>query len=268
MRKYVTLYKKVGETPLECAETWRQTQSSAYRDTPLAYAGRLDPMAEGKLLVLIGDECKKQADYHGLDKEYVFEVLLGTESDSGDVLGIIKDYGTTTFNTEKLQRVLQSLEGEISLPYPKFSAKTVRGKPLHMWTVEGRLNEIAIPTNISQVYKLKLLSFRTESKESIYKYTTEKIETIPKVTDERKALGNDFRRDEVRTAWKKWLEEAEKEYQIATIKCACGSGTYMRSLAEEIGNKLGSTGLAYSIRRTKIGRYKKLLGFGCWFKSF
>ena len=84
---YVLLYKTVGQTPLECMELWRQTKPEL-KDTPLAYAGRLDPMAEGVLLVLIGEECKKQADYHNLDKEYEFEILFGVHSDSGDVLDL------------------------------------------------------------------------------------------------------------------------------------------------------------------------------------
>ena len=46
-------------------------------------------MASGKLLILIGDECKNQKKYFGLDKEYEFEVLFGVESDTGDVLGLI-----------------------------------------------------------------------------------------------------------------------------------------------------------------------------------
>jgi tRNA U55 pseudouridine synthase TruB len=40
------------------------------------------PMASGKLLVLLGEECKHQENYHSLDKEYEFSVLLGIGSDT------------------------------------------------------------------------------------------------------------------------------------------------------------------------------------------
>ncbi len=268
MKKYVTLYKEVGQTPLECAEKWRATQSPAYQEVPLAYAGRLDPMAEGRLLGLIGDECKKQERYHHLDKEYIFDVLLGAESDSGDVLGVITNAGGTNIDENVIRKKLRNMKGIISLPYPKFSAKTVQGKPLHTWTVEGRLDEIEIPLNTSHIHKLKLLDLRTKTKENIYQYVTGKIETIPKVTDERKALGNDFRRTDVRESWKEWYKTADDAYQIATIKCTASSGTYMRSLAEEIGKQLQTTGLAYSIKRTKIGHYRKIGRVGLWTRKY
>ncbi|MBU2330236.1 hypothetical protein KKG57_02105, partial [Patescibacteria group bacterium] len=86
MKKYVVLEKPVGQTPLEALRLF-QERSPIYKDVPLSYAGRLDPMASGKLLVLIGEECKKQKKYHGLDKEYVIEVLLDIGTDTGDVLG-------------------------------------------------------------------------------------------------------------------------------------------------------------------------------------
>ncbi len=93
MKRYVVLEKFVGQTPLECAEAWR-AEHPQYADVPLAYAGRLDPMASGKLLILIGEECKQQARYHGLDKRYEFQVLCGFSSDSGDVLGLAKRGGS------------------------------------------------------------------------------------------------------------------------------------------------------------------------------
>jgi tRNA U55 pseudouridine synthase TruB len=40
----------------------------------------------------------------------------------------------------------------------------------------------------------------------------------------------------------------------------------MRSLAEEIGRRLNTTGLAYAIHRHKIGIYNKKLG--AWEKEF
>ena len=56
MKKFVTLEKAVGETPLSALERHRGEHPELL-GIPMAYAGRLDPMASGKLLVLIGDEC-------------------------------------------------------------------------------------------------------------------------------------------------------------------------------------------------------------------
>ncbi|MFN3187982.1 MAG: hypothetical protein ACK42D_00330 [Candidatus Paceibacteria bacterium] len=273
--KYVVLNKKVGETPLSCAEAWRATASPAYQNLPLSYAGRLDPMASGKLLILIGEECKQQEKYHALDKRYEFSVLLGVSSDTADVLGRISEFSDTSIPTPKLTDINQAvmeLTGAVSLPYPHFSAKTVQGKPLHVWTLEGRLNEITIPTQSSIIYKISCTKVESKTRTQIFKEAMTKINSIPPVTDERKTLGNDFRRVDVRADWELFLNAGDPNdtFPILNISCISSSGTYMRSLAEVIGQHLGNLpSLAYGIHRTHIGKYKKLQIFGCiWTKKF
>ncbi len=256
MPPYVLLDKKIGQTPLEVAENWR-ANNPEMSGVALAYAGRLDPMASGKLLILIGEECKKQAEYHDLDKEYFVDILFDTASDSGDVLGIVKTDKPTSIDQSSLIKALEDFVGEIEMPYPIFSAKTVQGKPLHTWTMEGRLDEIEIPTRESTIYKLELTSLETKTRVEVYDEAIHKITLLPKVTDPRKALGNDFRRPEVLQSWQDFLTagEVSVSYQVASIKCICSSGTYMRTLAEFIARSLNTTGLAFNIHREKIGTY-------------
>lgn len=221
-------------------------------------------MASGKLLVLIGDECKRQEAYHGLDKTYEFEVLLGASSDSGDVLGLVTEAesGAAKVGEAHLRRAAASLTGPVTLPYPKFSSKTVNGKPLHTWTLEGRINEITIPTYKSHIYALKLIETHTLTREEVYIKASKKIESIPPVTDTRKAIGNDFRRPDVRATWNTFRTNgaATNIFIIARFSCTCASGTYMRTLAEVIAREVGTTGLAFSIHRTHIGIYQKIFG--------
>ncbi len=268
--RYATIQKVVGETPLQAAERLR-TELRLDPNVPLAYAGRLDPMASGTLLILIGDECKQQERYHGLDKAYDFSILFGIGSDTGDVLGCVQlAPSQPKIRLSALKGVLKSLVGPLSLPYPHFSARPVAGKPLHQWTLEGRLNEIEIPVKQSRVYSLKVVGMETITAQLLYTNVFEKVATIPTITDPRKALGRDFRREEVRAAWTKIFEEAPVNmYTIAHIRAIASSGTYMRSLAEEIAKQLGTTGLAYAIHRTEIGKYQPLFGqFGYWHQKF
>src|SRR5690606_23219787 len=81
------LYKREGETPLECIQRFR-AENPSYAEVSMTYLGRLDPMAEGLLLVLAGDTRKKKA-YLELDKRYEFEVLWGFETDTYDMLGLV-----------------------------------------------------------------------------------------------------------------------------------------------------------------------------------
>ncbi len=266
--RFATVEKAVGETPLVAAERLRESLAIP-RDVPLAYAGRLDPMASGKLLVLIGDECKKQKEYHSFDKEYRVEILLGAHSDTGDVLGLIESRFLPPCAHMDILKVLSRLRGHNAFPYPHFSSKTVHGKPLHTWALEKRLNEIEIPTQHSIIHRVTLHSVRMVPREEVLLTVRAKIETIPKVTDERKALGADFRRVDVRASWDQFAASAPSELPLITVTIIASSGTYMRSLAEYVGTQLGTGGLAYSIHRTTIGRYFPLGStVGFWAKRF
>ncbi|NCN12072.1 hypothetical protein GW937_02000 [Candidatus Kaiserbacteria bacterium] len=256
MNAYIVLEKAVGETPLSCAEAYRMKHPEL-TGVPMAYAGRLDPMASGKLLVLLGEECKQQEKYHRLDKEYEFSVLFGIESDTHDVLGRLKTCERNKTAIESVTLVIEKLIGEITLPYPHFSSRTVQGKPLHMWTLENRLHEIEVPTKKSIIYDLSVTALETKLRTKIADEAREKIDTILPVTDLRKALGNDFRRVDIRRDWEDIKNDYSlpSEYTIAHFRCVASSGTYMRSLADIIAKKLGACGLAWHIHRTKIGLF-------------
>lgn len=261
MKSYVVLDKKVGETPLQCMEAWRADAGDIYKDLPLTYAGRLDPMASGKLLILIGEECKKKDEFLTLDKTYEFSILFGIGSDTHDILGRLitsKQQPEDTLLTQ-LQTITANLVGPVELPYPHFSSKTVDGKPLHMWTLEDRLDEITIPTKTSTIHSLTVNSLEALSRETICESAQTKINTLPPVTDKRKQLGADFRRADVRADWEsiKTAGDLPVEYTIAHFTCAASSGTYMRTLAKLIGEQLNPSlpSLAWSIHRTHISGF-------------
>jgi len=252
---YLILEKAVGETPLACVETCR-ARHPELTGVPLAYAGRLDPMASGTLLILVGDTCKQQADWHNLDKAYDFSILFGISSDTHDVLGrLTTDPTPPVISATTINAALSPFTGEITLPYPHFSSKTVNGKPLHTWTLENRLSEITIPTKTSTVYSLTLTSLETITRDTLVSEALKKINTIPPVTDPRKALGNDFRRSEIIPDWHHVASSHQlpPHYHIATLHCIASSGTYMRTLAHEIARHCGTMGLAWHIHRSMIG---------------
>jgi len=270
--KYVLLDKAIGETPLEVLDEFKRT-NHAYAAAPLSYAGRLDPLASGKLLVLVGEECKKQKKYIGLDKEYEFEVLVGMSSDTGDVLGIAElSNGRVASSPDKrrIKEVIASLSGKRTIPYPAFSSKTVNGIPLFKYALEGRLDEIEIPTKEVNIYELDYISKMSVTSSELFSLISEKIESIKPVTEHQKGLGNDFRRPQIRKRYTQIQNNisADSMFYILKFRCVCSSGTYMRTLAEDIARGFGSEGLAFSIHRTKIGKYKKIGPIKFWSKVY
>lgn len=257
MKRYVVFNKQVGETPLEALKAWKK-ENLAYTEVPASYAGRLDPMAEGKLLVLLGEECKKQKLYTKLDKEYEIEVLLDVGSDTGDALGLVEYSGKETFPTKSdLAVVLRNERGNHIRAYPRFSSKTVNGKPLFLYSLEGTIDDIDIPEHEERVYAVSHLGTAIVGHVELQKHIEDFLQKVPMTDEPSKALGADFRITLVTTSWKKLFEEAgERKCTVLRLRVVCGSGTYMRTLAPRIGEALGTRALALSIKRTKIGK--------CW----
>lgn len=266
--RYVLLEKKLGQTPLQAIEAWKESKPR-FKDVPATYAGRLDPMAEGSLLVLLGDECKHQEKYRGLDKEYVIEVLLDLSTDTGDVLGMPHSTGKETHPQRKdISRILKSHTGTRTIPYPSFSSKTVAGIPLFEYALRGTLDSIDIPTHTETVYRIALLSIISTEKEALRERIMDTLSAAPRSLEESKRLGADFRQDEIRESWGSLFEVLpDRMFTILTLRIACASGTYMRTLAERIGKNFQTDAFALSIRRTKIGSFKNIFG-GFWTHTY
>ena len=93
------LEKPLGLSPLDLIQSLPQ-EGHKY-----SFAGRLDPMARGKMIVLQDEECKNQDLYCGLDKTYEFSILYGFQTDTYDVLGLWKQNPTLDLSTIQLENI-------------------------------------------------------------------------------------------------------------------------------------------------------------------
>lgn len=238
------LYKALGQTPLECIEEYRQG-AQIQKEIPMTYAGRLDPMAEGLLICLVGKECKEKENYTKLDKTYEFEILVGFSTDTYDLLGLVEVCKSQNIDSESLSSVLKNFVGLKSQKYPKFSSKTVDGKQLFQLSKDKNLPE-ELPSHMVTVTGIKLLGQR---KISLHDLDKEIVRRIQKVN-------GDFRQKEILETWDKMLgSSSESEFQIFSLSCDCSSGTYIRQLASDIGENLEASCVTFSIKRTKVGDY-------------
>ncbi len=245
MEKVIALYKSLGLTPVQLIEQFRLA-TPEYAQETISFAGRLDPMAEGVLLLLVGDENKNRQVYLNLEKEYQFEVLFGVATDTFDLLGLVVNQSLSEIDVRQLGEVVQRLVGTALQPYPPYSSKHVQGKALFDWAKQGRLVEIEIPAMPRTVFAAELLETYMVEKEELRQRLND---TVPLVTGA-------FRQPEILKQWERILAEDNRQaYGVAKIKAAVSSGTYVRSLADMIGRQVGSCGMALSIKRTRVGRF-------------
>ena len=127
--------------------------------------GKLDPMAEGDLLLLFDDECKLMNQHLHYNKTYVFSILWGFKTTSDDTLGFIIDMKKTKsehIKYEYIKHLLNDFTGTYKQYFHKYSAKPVFNKngekhSLWHWSNLNRLNEIDIPekqVNVDYIHHL------------------------------------------------------------------------------------------------------------------
>jgi tRNA pseudouridine55 synthase len=237
------LYKNLGETPLECILRFK-AEHFEYEKVNMTYLGRLDPMAEGLLLVLAGDTRDKKK-YLEFDKSYEFEVLWGFETDTYDVLGLVTDTGPMPQKLDmKMEKLIKDIQEKKTQVYPPYSSKTVLGKALHAWAREGKIDEVDAPSRGIKIFSLEHLNTRLVKQSDILEEILNKVDLVK----------GDFRQEEIKEKWNETIDKREMAL-ISHFKADVSSGTYIRSLAHEMGEKLGTKALAYSIKRTRVGGY-------------
>jgi tRNA pseudouridine(55) synthase len=239
------LYKRLGETPLECLHRFK-AEHPEYAETKMTYLGRLDPMAEGLLLVLAGNT-RNREEYLSLDKEYEFEVLWGFESDTYDILGKVK-MGKSPLKLEnRMESVLKHISSKKTQEYPAYSSRTVSGKSLFMWARENKIEEIDIPRRDIKIFSIEHIHTRQVSGKEIWEEVSQKIALVT----------GDFRQKEILSLWQNALIAIPREtFLISKFKADVSSGTYIRGFAQEMGQFLKTGALAWSIKRTRVGEYK------------
>ncbi len=234
----------MGETPLECLERFR-TDHPTYTETKMTYLGRLDPMAEGLVIVLAGDT-REREKYLGLDKTYEFEVLWGFSSDTHDILGLVSGDGRTPQKLEeKMPRFIKQLLKKKTQAYPLFSSKMF-GKDF-LRARDVKVEMLDFPEKGIKIFSLEHLHTRSITGREILGDVSERIALV----------SGDFRQPQVMNSWQNTLITRPNEFfLVSKFQVDVSSGTYIRGLADELGELAGTGALAWSIKRTRVGEYK------------
>jgi tRNA pseudouridine55 synthase len=251
--------KPAGWTPLQALSELRNLRPDL-KDSPLTYAGRLDPMAEGLLLVLANDKVHEKDKFLGLDKWYTVTALLGVTTDSYDLLGMPqKGAGTLDLDsgsiaiqqpteadgmTEKIKEILSSYVGQTTLPLPLYSSPPYLGKPLFKHAQEKSMEPEHAPQRTTTIFRCDFDYTGSVSAEELLSYVRT---TIPQAHGE-------FRQLEIVKTWEQLLS-SDHPMRTVTWTIHCSSGTYIRSLVRDFGEKLGTGACVYMLRRTQVGPY-------------
>jgi tRNA U55 pseudouridine synthase TruB len=221
--------KKIGETMDELIRRFRQ-EHIIDEKIKVAYAGRLDPLAFGKIILLTDSDIYNKEKYCGKDKTYTTWIVHGIQTDTYDIMGKI-------VNDKNWSPVYNSVDNiEYYQQYPMYSSIYViqNGMRKPLWYYEK--NNIKVENMPSK--KVKLISSEKISEDVISSIELFRIikDSIDKVKKET------YRQDEIIALWKDKLE-VNKDYTISKWRFTISSGGYIRYLANQMN------GCCYDIER-------------------
>ena len=211
--------KPHGVTSFDVIRRLRRMYSDTHggaKAPKLGHAGTLDPLATGLMLLGVGKGTKKLGELIKLDKEYIAEVRLGETRTTGD------------------------LEGEI--------------------VEECEVSEDV--ATLEEKIRASLQTFTGVQTLPVSAYSAIKVDGVPMYKRARKA---EITGDTVINIPMRDMTVHAVELQgvttgggraVATLRFNVASGTYIRSLAEELGRRLGYPATLQNLRRTQVGEYK------------
>lgn len=240
------------------------------RHEKATHTGTLDPMAEGVLIILSGDDRYKKQDLGDVQKTYQFEILWGIKTDSQDLLGLITEQKYNEESSiekvyskkekksiEFLDNYLSKYVGKINQKLPRFSAKRVKGKSAFDLAKSGA--EMEDYFRAVEIFEAKVLSLNTISKEELKDTIIKKINNVE---------GN-FRQEEVLAGWDEFFASLDKDnnsnsglennsqdnFYISKCEIIASRRTYIRALVRDLSDDLNIPATTFSIVRTKNGKY-------------
>lgn len=182
----------------------------------VGHTGTLDPFATGVMVVVVGKATRLAQFLDKDEKEYEASIRFGFETDTGDVDGSrIADRG---MQIEEIDYVLRN-------------------------------------TNWDEAFEV----FRGELEQIPPMYSAKKIDGKKLYEHARKGETIERRSSKVFIYRLELLESAVRDPRSAIdtlrIRIACSAGTYIRTLAEDIGRAVGVGAHLTELRRTRAGRF-------------
>lgn len=216
----------------------------------VGHAGTLDPLASGVLLLCTG-KCTKQIDrLQSGTKEYVATVRLGCTTKSFDAeYPIDTTYPVSHITPALVDEALQKFRGSIWQVPPVLSAVKVDGRRAYDYHRQGE--EVELKAKELVIDELELLDLHLPE-QGVVSANAEEVARMARADIHIKNYGRDREEQEIADA----TDVAPEELSYLQIRVVCSKGTYIRALARDIGEALGSGGYLISLRRTRIGDYR------------
>ena len=220
----VPVYKPRGVTSTQVVRALKRAGGFAR----IGHGGTLDPLAEGVLPILVGPATRMTEHLHAWSKTYLAAVLFGATSSTGDLGGEVSDAGPLVPAPWRVRAALPGFLGQISQVPPSYSAVRVKGRRAYQRARAGETVEL--PERSVMIHRLRAVEFAYWNSEDLA--STGRLGGLH-----------------------------GPGCLVAALEIECGTGTYIRALARDLGREAGSGALLAGLLRTRVGPFEAAAAF-------
>lgn len=239
------------------------------KNLKVGHAGTLDPLATGVLLVCIGAACKKAQEFQDSDKEYIAGICFGATTPSYDLeKDVDRSFSVDGITRESVEAMLPSFIGEQDQVAPLFSAKMVDGVRAYelarkMYREGGALDEAAaelLNINHIRISEVELVGWGETSPEGGGAHAGGGAQAGGEASEKTRGSGA-----QTGGGAHAGCGGASSRINVAAIpsglpyadvRIACSKGTYVRSIARDAGERMGSGAFLLSLCRSRCGEFR------------
>jgi tRNA pseudouridine55 synthase len=197
----------------------------------IGHAGTLDPLATGLLILCVGDYTKRIEEFQAMPKTYTGTITFGATTPSFDLeKAVDATYPTAHLTDELLEKTRHQFIGDILQIPPVFSAVKVDGRRLYKNARTGE--EVELPQR-----PVRIISFEISA-----------LRPVPSTLNPQPSTLN--KKGPPIMLHSDYSEGLQVDFQVV-----CSKGTYIRSLANDFGQAVGSGAYLSSLRRTETGGF-------------
>jgi tRNA pseudouridine55 synthase len=205
----------------------------ALRETRIGHTGTLDPMATGVLLLVVGKATRLAKFLTASDKSYDAVVRFGFATDSADAQG--RPLGPASDrpmpSREAIEAALDAFRGTFLQQPPAFSAKKIGGQRSYKLARDARL------------------------KRSSLDEARDDPEHVEGSRHENAAPRDPAALPAPASVTLHAIRVVSQDGDHVTLSLDCSAGFYVRSLAHDLGERLGVGGHLAALRRTRTGDF-------------
>lgn len=217
---------------------WHLKRTFDLKKFKIGHAGTLDPLASGLLLVCVGSATKQIEQLQSGIKEYSGTMVLGATTPCFDLEQAIDHFFPYShITTDAIETTRRQFVGQLEQIPPLYSAVKVDGQRAYVSARDGAVVDIQ-PKPVT-VYNFDVTAFRPGSE-------------APKGLDMSDATSQPLTKRELYRDPQGSIPDFLPQMDF---RITCSKGTYIRSIARDFGEAIGSGAFLGALRRERIGDY-------------